>query len=61
MPASTPNPPESPSDSGDLTYFIKYNLDCVKKALEETLKYLAREQKEKFQALKIITESGNLT
>lgn len=51
----------TPSDSGDITYFIKYDLYCVKKALEETLEYLAREQKEKFQALKIITESGNLT
>ncbi|AGF98465.1 Fic family protein [Methanosarcina mazei] len=51
----------TPNDSGDLTYFIKYNLDCIKKALDDTLEYLERKQKEQVQALKIITESGNLT
>jgi Fic family protein len=49
------------NDSGDLTYFIKYNLDCIKKALDDILEYLERKQKEQFQALKIITESGDLT
>jgi Fic family protein len=49
------------SDSGDLTYFIKYNLRCIKKALDEILKYLERKQKEQSQAMKIISESGNLT
>jgi Fic family protein len=49
------------NDSGDLTYFIKYNLDCIKKALDETLEYLESEQKEHSQALKIIKESGDLT
>lgn len=51
----------TPEDSGDLTYFIKYNLDCIQKALDDTLEYLERKQKEQAQALKIITESGNLT
>ncbi|MDD3247312.1 MAG: Fic family protein [Methanosarcina sp.] len=51
----------TPNDSGDLTYFLKYNLDCIKKALDDILEYLERKQKEQFQALKIITESGNLT
>jgi len=51
----------TPNDSGDLTYFIKYNLECIKKALDDTLEYLERKQKEQSQALKIITESGNLT
>jgi len=50
-----------PNDSGDLTYFIKYNLDCIKTALNDILEYLERKQKEQSQALKIITESGNLT
>jgi Fic family protein len=51
----------TPNDSGDLTYFIKYNLDCIQKALDDILEYLERKQKEQSQALKIITESGNLT
>ena len=51
----------TPNDSGDLTYFIKYNLDCIKKALDDILEYLERKQKEQSQALKIITESGDLT
>jgi Fic family protein len=51
----------TPNDSGDLTYFIKYNLDCIQKALEDILEYLNRKQEEQSQALKIITESGNLT
>jgi Fic family protein len=46
-------------DSGDLTYFIKYNLYCIKKALDQILEYLERKQKEQSQSLKII-ESGNL-
>lgn len=49
------------NDSGDLTYFIKYNLNCIKKALYEILEYLKRKQYEQSQALKIIAESGNLT
>jgi Fic family protein len=51
----------TPNDSGDLTYFIKYNLDCIQNALDDTLEYLERKQKEQSQALKIITESGDLT
>lgn len=51
----------TPNDSGDLTYFIKYNLDCIKKALDEILEYLERKQKEQSQALEIITKSGDLT
>lgn len=49
------------NDSGDLTYFIKYNLHCIKKALDEILEYLERKQNEQSQTLKIMTESGNLT
>ena len=51
----------TPNDSGDLTYFLKYNLDCIQKALDDILEYLERKQKEQSQALKIITESGDLT
>lgn len=47
--------------SGDLTYFIKYNLHCIKKALDEILKYLERKQNEQSQALKTIIKSGNIT
>lgn len=49
------------NDSGDLTYFIKYNLRCIKKALDEILVYLERKQKEQSQSLKIIEKSGDLT
>lgn len=48
------------NDCGDLTYFIKYNLNCIKKALDEILEYLGRKQKEQSQTLKTISESGNL-
>ncbi|WP_410509548.1 Fic family protein [Methanosarcina hadiensis] len=51
----------TPNDLGDLTYFIKYNLDCIKKALDDTLEYLERKQEEQSQALKVISESGGLT
>jgi Fic family protein len=51
----------TPKDSGDLTYFIKYNIDCIKKALDDILEYLERTQIEQSQALKIITESRDLT
>jgi Fic family protein len=49
------------NDSGDLTYFIKYNLDCIKKALDDILEYLDRTQKEQSQALEIITKPRDLT
>jgi Uncharacterized conserved protein len=49
------------NDSGDLTYFIKYNLRCIKKALDEILIYLERKQKEQSQSLRIIEKSGDLT
>lgn len=49
------------NDSGDLTYFIKYNLGCIQKALDDTLEYLERKQEEQSQALKVIAESGDLT
>jgi Fic family protein len=49
------------NDSGDLTYFIKYNLDCIKKALDDLLEYLERERKEKSQALEFLTKYGNVT
>ena len=51
---------KTPADSGDLTYFIKYNLDCTQKALEDVLEYLKRKKEEQSQALKIIKESETL-
>lgn len=47
-------------DSGDLTYFIKYNLSCIEKARDQILVYLKRKQKEQFEALKVIAKSDNL-
>lgn len=36
------------NDSGDLTYFIKYNLDFIIEAFDNTLEYLEKEQKEQY-------------
>lgn len=48
------------NDNGDLTYFIKYNLNCINKALDEILKYLERKQKEQAQIMDLIEKSGEL-
>ncbi|MDD3043560.1 MAG: Fic family protein, partial [Methanosarcinaceae archaeon] len=51
---------KTPTDSGDLTYFIKYNLNCTQKALSDVLEYLDRKKQEQAQALRIIKESETL-
>jgi Fic family protein len=33
-------------DEGDLTYFIKYNISCITKSLDDLLKYLEKKQSE---------------
>lgn len=33
-------------DGGDLTYFIKYNISCITKSLDDLLKYLEKKQSE---------------
>lgn len=45
---------------GDLTYFIKFNLDAIMESLHEIQEYLANKQKEQYQALKSIKESDKL-
>jgi Fic family protein len=48
------------NNNGDFTYFIKYNLNCINKALDEILKYLERKQKEQAQIIELIEKSGDL-
>jgi Fic family protein len=48
------------NDNGDFTYFIKYNLNCINKALDEILIYLERKQKEQAQIIEVIERSGGL-
>ena len=45
---------------GDLTYFIKFNLDAIMESLHEIQEYLANKQKEQYQSLKNIKESDKL-
>ncbi|WP_459202108.1 Fic family protein [Methanococcus sp. CF] len=47
-------------DKGDLTYFIKYNLECICKSLDEILEYLSKKQVEQKEILNIINKSENL-
>nr|WP_321497985.1 Fic family protein [uncultured Methanolobus sp.] len=45
---------------GDLTYFIKFNLDAIMESLHEIQEYLANKQKEQYISLKNIKESDKL-
>ncbi|MDW7731190.1 MAG: Fic family protein [Methanolobus sp.] len=45
---------------GDLTYFIKFNLDAIMESLHEIQEYLTSKQKEQYEALKTIKESDRL-
>jgi Fic family protein len=42
------------TDDNDLTYFINYNLDCMKKALEDTRDYMARKRAEQRDAFRLV-------
>src|SRR5690606_16071690 len=41
-------------DNNDLTYFILYNLQCIKTALEELKSYIARKTQEKMQTIHLL-------
>jgi len=43
-------------DDNDVTYFIKYNIDCIIQALNELLSYLERKQSEQNATKAIITK-----
>jgi Fic family protein len=41
------------TDDNDLTYFINFNLDCMKRALEDTRNYVARKRAEQKEAFRL--------
>jgi Fic family protein len=43
-------------DDGDLTYFIRYNIYCITKSLDDLLKYLEKKQSEQNATKAIITK-----
>lgn len=45
-------------DDNDLTYFIIYNLECIKKALEELKKYIKRKTEEKKQTIELLRHTN---
>ena len=47
-------------DEMDLTYFIKYMLDCIEYSLKDTLDYIKNKQHEQGQVKKIISENPTL-
>ncbi|AVB75889.1 Fic family protein [Methanococcus maripaludis] len=47
-------------DKGDLTYFIKYNLECICRSLDEILDYLSKKQVEQKEVLNLINKSEDL-
>ena len=47
-------------DEGDLTYFIKYNILCITKSLEDLLKYLEKKQSEQNATKAIIKKIKNI-
>jgi Fic family protein len=46
------------TDENDLTYFILYNLQCMKTALEELKKYIRRKTTEKKNAMDLLRHTG---
>jgi Fic family protein len=51
---------DSDNGLGDLTYFIRFNLNTIMESLEHIQKYLKEKQKEQYLALKKLEESDNL-
>jgi len=47
-------------DEMDLTYFIKYLLDCIKDSCDETVDYIKKKQIEQEKAKKLVHENPNL-
>ncbi|MFA5313284.1 MAG: Fic family protein [Methanomassiliicoccales archaeon] len=48
------------TDDDDVTYFINYNLECMKEALENTRKYIERKQKEHYEVQNLINQIPEL-
>lgn len=48
------------TDENDATYFINYNLECMKRALENTRRYIERKQKEQQAATKLVESHPEL-
>lgn len=48
------------TDENDVTYFINYNLECMKRALENTRRYIERKQKEQQAATKLVESHPEL-
>lgn len=47
-------------DEMDLTYFIKYNINCINDALDDLFKYIKKKQEEQKKIREIIDEKLNL-
>ncbi len=42
------------TDDNDLTYFIKYNMNAIQEALEDTSNYIKKKQQEQIEAIKLV-------
>ncbi len=51
----------SETDENDLTYFIKYNLECVNKSIDELKKYVSKKMKEHISVRETMNIDSNLT
>ena len=47
-------------DEMDLTYFLKYNIECINDSLNELLDYIKKKQREQEESKKIIHENPDL-
>jgi Fic family protein len=48
------------TDENDVTYFVNYNLECMKKALDNTRLYIMRKQKEQQEAIYLVENHPEL-
>lgn len=48
------------SDSNDLTYFMKYNLGCIRRSIDSLTSYLDRKSKEQRAAVEMIDRDADL-
>ncbi len=49
------------SDGDDLTYFIRFNLECIRKSVDELTDYMDRKAEEQKSALGMIEKDGRLS
>lgn len=49
------------SDGDDLTYFIKFNLECIRKSVEDLTDYMDRKAEEQRSALELIEQDERLS